>query len=574
MKRPILPFILIAILVSATIGLMADRGILSGWQHRFSDALYGGARPLDNIVIVAVDDKSLQEIGRWPWSRQNYVELLKKLNGTRLVGFDVSFFEESNSIDDTALGRAMRDAGNVIIPREASKFGKTTEWLLPIPALEGIPTGAINIFTDSDGISRSVPSGIGTNPSLSFVLAEKFIGKNPEFAGQRMLVNFAAKPYSFKMLSFTDVINDRIPPDAFKDKIILVGATAQDLHDDYLVPTSEGKRMPGVEIHANALQTILTHKFIDYQSIKSIWIALFALSLLTALLFWGLSGTKALTGAVILFVGLFASALVLYNRGIIVNLIHLPLAIIITGVASVSYIAKNEAKHKKHILSVFGRYVSKEVVDHLLKSEKSLELGGHEKEISVLFVDIRGFTALSEKLTPQQVIGMLNHYFSKMTDIVFKNSGTLDKFIGDCIMAVFNSPENDQDHAYHAVKTAIEMQEACSKQAKGMPGAKATDQPGRNLALPPIKIGIGVNTGRAVVGNMGSTQRQEFTALGDTVNTASRLCGEAEGGQIIIGAKTFEHCKNRIIATKLPPLKVKGKEKPLSVYSVTGLKTK
>ncbi len=556
MKRPILPFILIAIIVSAIIGLMAANGILSGWQHRFSDALYGGARPLDNIVIVAVDDKSLQEIGRWPWSRQNYAELIKKLNESRLVGFDVSFFEESNTLDDAALGRAMRDAGNVIIPKEATKFGKT-EWLVPIPALEGIPTGVINIFTDSDGISRSVPSSIDGNPSLSFALAEKFIGKKPEFTGQKMLVNFAAKPYSFKMHSFTDVINDRVLAGELKGKIILVGATAQDLHDDYLVPTSEGKRMPGVEIHANALQTILTRKFIDYQSEKSTWIAVFALSLLTALLFWGLSGTKSLIGAIILFIGVFASALVLYNRGIIVNLIHLPLAIIATGVASVSYIAKNEAKHRKHILGVFGRYVSKEVVDHLLKNEKSLELGGKEQEISVLFVDIRGFTSISEKLKPKQVIEFLNYYFSKMTDVVFKNNGTLDKFIGDCIMAVFNSPENDPDHAYNAVKTAVEMQEACKKQKQG---------------LPAIKIGIGVNTGRAVVGNMGSTQRQEFTALGDTVNTSSRLCGEAEGGQIIIGEKTYEQCKNKIKAKKLPPMKVKGKAKALTVYEVLGLK--
>jgi adenylate cyclase len=557
MKRPILPFLLIAIIVSAIIGLMAANGILSGWQHRFSDALYGGSRPLDNIVIVAVDDKSLQEIGRWPWSRQNYAELIKKLNESRLVGFDVSFFEESNTLDDAALGRAMRDAGNVIIPKEATKFGKTTEWLVPIPALEGVPTGVINIFTDSDGISRSIPTSIDGSPSLSFALAEKFIGKKPEFAGQKMLVNFAAKPYSFKMLSFTDVINGRVPAGELKGKIILVGATAQDLHDDYLVPTSEGKRMPGVEIHANALQTILTRKFINYQSEKSVWIAVFILSLLVALMFWALSGTKALIGSIVLFVGVFASAIMLYNRGIIVNLIHLPLAIIATGVASVSYIAKNEAKHRKHILGVFGRYVSKEVVDHLLKNEKSLELGGKEQEISVLFVDIRGFTSISEKLKPKQVIEFLNYYFSKMTDVVFKNNGTLDKFIGDCIMAVFNSPENDPDHAFNAVKTAVEMQEACKKTKQG---------------LPAIKIGIGVNTGRAVVGNMGSTQRQEFTALGDTVNTSSRLCGEAEGGQIIIGEKTYEQCKNKIKAKKLPPMKVKGKQKALTVYEVLGLK--
>ena len=147
-----------------------------------------------------------------------------------------------------------------------------------------------------------------------------------------------------------------------------------------------------------------------------------------------------------------------------------------------------------------------------------------------------------------------------MTDVVFKNNGTLDKFIGDSIMAVFNSPQDEPDHAFKAVKAALEMQEACARLQKE--------------GLPKIKVGIGVNTGKAVIGNMGSSQRQEFTALGDTVNTASRLCGAAEGGQILIDESTWQQCKDRIVARKLPPLKVKGKEKPLSVYDVTGLKKK
>ncbi|MEM4240260.1 MAG: adenylate/guanylate cyclase domain-containing protein [Candidatus Woesearchaeota archaeon] len=561
MRKKFLPFLLIAIMSGAALGLMAENGILAGWQHRFSDALYGGAKPLDNIVIVAVDDKSLQEIGRWPWNRTNYVALLKQLNGSRIVAFDISFFEPSIFSEDEALGRAMRSAGNVIIPKEAVKFGNGRtggiEWLNPIPELANITAGVVNIFTDSDGISRSIPVKIGGEQSLAFVIAEKFIGKPSGFDEARMLVNFAGRPFSFKMLSFADVINEKVPAGLFTGKIVLVGATAPDLHDDYLVPTSWGRRMSGIEIHANALQTILMRRFLHYQQMSSVWVVIFLLSLVTALLFWRVSGTKAVIGSAVLFIGLFAAAMLLYSKGVIVNLVHQPLAIIVTGVLCTGYIARAESRHKKHILSVFGRYVSKDVVDHLLKSEKSLELGGQEREISVLFVDIRGFTALSEKLSPSQVIDLLNHYFSKMTDIVFRNNGTLDKFIGDSIMAVFNSPENDPDHAYHAVKTAVEMQEACKKQAKG---------------AQKINIGIGVNTGRAVVGNMGSTQRQEFTALGDTVNTASRLCGEAEGGQIVIGEKTYEQCKNKIIAKKLPPMKVKGKQKALTVYEVKGLK--
>jgi len=238
--------------------------------------------------------------------------------------------------------------------------------------------------------------------------------------------------------------------------------------------------------------------------------------------------------------------------------VYLPLAVLLAGSLCIVYIARSETSHKKQILSIFGRYVSKDVVTHLLKGGQSLELGGVERELSALFVDIRGFTAISEKLKPQGVIAFLNHYFGEMTDIVFRNNGTLDKFIGDSIMALFNSPQDEPEHAFKAVKTAVEMQEACVKLQKE--------------GLPKIQIGIGVFTGKAVVGNMGSKQRQEFTALGDTVNTASRLCGVAEGGQVIIGESTYEQCKDRIIARKLPPLKVKGKEKALIVYDVTGIK--
>lgn len=560
MTRPILPFLLIALGVSAVLVAMVHGGILGVWQHRFSDALYGGAKPLDNIAVIGIDDKSIQELGRWPWGRQQYVALLRQLNGSRLIGFDVGFFEPSTPLEDEALGRAMRSAGNVVIPVEAVKFsqGAPTEWLTPIPALENITTGAVNVYTDPDGVSRSIPARLGTERSLAFVLAEKFIGRPPSFSEPRMLVNYIGKPSSYKTYSFTDVANKRVPPETFADTIVLIGAVAPDLHDDYIVPTSWGGRMPGVEIHAHALQTILTRKFLREQSFRDITLTILILSLIVALLFWSLSEVKAVVGSSALVIGLIAAGLVFYHRGLLLDLVHEALAMIATGALCVLYIARSETAHKKHILSVFGKYVSKDVVEHLLKSEASLELGGQEREISVLFVDIRGFTAISEKLTPHQVIEFLNHYFGAMTDIVFKNNGTLDKFIGDSIMAVFNSPHDEPEHAYKAVKTAIEMMDSCAKlQKKG---------------LPPVRIGIGVNTGKAVIGNMGSQQRQEFTALGDTVNTSSRLCGVADGGQIIISEATYQQCKDKINAKKLPPLRVKGKAKALTVYDVTGLK--
>jgi adenylate cyclase len=564
MSRPVLPFILIALCVSAALIAMAHAGVLGVWQHRFSDALYGGAQPLGNIAIITIDDRSIQEVGRWPWSRQEYVSLLRQLNQSKIIAFDIAFFEQGTPLEDEALGRAMRNAGNVVIPVEAVTFtlqnGTTApaQWLAPVAALENVTTGAVNVYTDADGVSRAVPVRLGDQPGLAFAVAGKLLGKTPAFTDQRMLVNFIGKPNSYPRYSFTDVINKRVPPETFTDKVVFIGSTAADLHDDYIVPTSAGKRMPGVEMHAHALQTLLTHRFLYNQGFTSIALTILALSLLVAFLFWRFNELIAISGSAIIFIALIIASVSFYHRGLLLDLVHELLAVIGASVFSVAYIARSETRHKKHILSVFGKYVSKDVVKHLLESKGSLELGGQVREISVLFVDIRGFTAISEKLSPHQVIEFLNHYFGEMTDIVFTNNGTLDKFIGDSIMAVFNSPHEEKEHAYKAVKTAIEMQDACARlQQEG---------------LPAVKVGIGVNTGKAIIGNMGSSQRQEFTALGDTVNTSSRLCGEAAGGQIIISEATYEQCKDRIHAKKLPPMKVKGKEKALSVYEVTGLK--
>jgi len=248
----------------------------------------------------------------------------------------------------------------------------------------------------------------------------------------------------------------------------------------------------------------------------------------------------------------------MFKKGLILNLVYPPITIIATSLTTIGTIAATETKHKKYILSVFGKYVSKDVVDHLLKSEKAVELGGEEKQVTAMFADIRGFTAMSEKMTPHQVIEVLNHYFGDMTDLVFEHDGTLDKFIGDCLFALWGTPLGDKDHAIKAVKCCLAIQEKLKTQ--------------HTKGIPPINLGMGLCSGPAVVGNMGSAQRQEFTAIGDTVNTASRLSGQASGGQIIISESTFKLVKDKVNVKKLPAVKVKGKTKALTIYQVLTLK--
>ncbi len=545
--------VVVSIVTGLVLILLAHFGVFYTWNLSLTDSLYGGKPALQDIKIITIDDKSLQEIGRWPWNRTVWTDLLQSTQKATVVAFDVAFFEPT--IDDASVGEAMRNSGNVIIAQEYDFDRKVV--LAPAPGLKGVQTANINIFTDQEGVSRSIPVMLNEKPSLALSAAQKYVGKELSVPMQKMIVNFAGPPNSYRTYSAADVITGRVQPDEFENAIVFIGATAPDLHDDYLVPTSHNQRMPGVEIHAHATQTILAKQYLHYQDFTSVAVAILVVSIISGLLYGYVRIRYSAPLLLILLIGYFAAAVFLFKRGLILNLVYPALTMLATSLTTISYVAAHENRNKKYILGIFGKYVSKDVVDHLLKSEKSIELGGIEKEVTALFADIRGFTAMSEKMTPHQVIQVLNHYFGDMTDLVFANDGTLDKFIGDALFALWGTPLEDKEHAYKAVKCAFEIQERLK-----IP---------RDKKVPPINLGIGICSGPAVVGNMGSAQRQEFTAIGDTINTASRLSGVASGGEIIITESTYKMIKDKIDARKLDPLKVKGKEKPLIVYEVISL---
>lgn len=535
-----------AAIIALILSTLAFFNVFSGWNNTLTDTLYTREEPLNNILLVAIDDKSIQEIGRWPWNREVYAPLLVNLYQAKVIAFDIAFFEPTNQ--DIIVANAMRDYGNSVIAKEYDfERNETID-----PKFRNITSAYINVHTDPDGIVRRVSSIIQGNDTFSAAIAKKIAPVNPP---EQFLVSFA-KP--FERISFSDAIKE--DPEKFKDKIILVGATAPNLHDDYLVPVSDGKRMPGVEFHANAVQTILTKKYLEQEPKWMVILTIFALCIALGTLFSFMRmRTAIITGAILLF-SYFGLAIYTSFKGYFLNIIYPPLSLILTTVFCTAVIAAEESKHKKHILGLFGRYVSKDVVKHITETKGAVELGGEEREITAMFADIRGFTSISEKMKPKQVIAFLNHYFGDMTDLVFKHNGTLDKFIGDALFAVWGSPLPQQDHALNAVKCAIEIQERLRTK--------------RKVGMPKIKLGIGICTGPAVIGNMGSKQRQEFTAIGDTVNTASRLSGSTEGGQIIITESTYELVKNHVIAKKLSSIKVKGKEKPVAIYEVLRLMKK
>ncbi|MBD3259140.1 CHASE2 domain-containing protein [Candidatus Woesearchaeota archaeon] len=561
LKNKYLNHLLIAIGIAVLLGLLFNFNFFQGWEVRLDDSLYGGESVLKDIIIVAIDDRSIQAIGRWPWNRSVFIDVLEQLNESAVTGIDVAFFEQYDEEIDRKLAESIEKNGNVVLPVEYLFEKEKTELLEPIPVLKDAAArlAFINFYTDSDGVTRKVPLDIdGRYDSFTSEVYSLYLNKEFKYPRDSLLVNFVGPPRSFKTLSFIEVIEGKTSKADFKDKIVFIGATSPDLHDDYIVPTSEGKAMPGVELHANALQTMITKDFLTRLNYLYVYLLIFVFCLLVAIVLTKMKisyGTFVLIGLGVVYLFLVFR---FFDKGTILPIIYplLSLALPYAGIVLFSYFY--EEKTKRWVINIFGKYTSRAVVDDILtKAEKDqIDLKGEEREVTLLFADIRGFTAMSEKMTAHQVVEMLNKYLSEMTESVFNHEGTLDKYIGDCIMAIFNAPLEQPDHAMLAVQAALDMQERIRKVQTV------------SKDVPKVDVGIGLNTGPAVIGNIGSQKRVDYTAIGDTVNTASRMCSLAGRGELIVTENTYELIKDRVKAKKLEPVKVKGKEKQLQVYLI------
>lgn len=536
-RNKFVSFIVVSIAIACALSALFSAGFLSNIQARLGDSVYDEKPGLKDIIIVKIDDRSLQQIGRWPWDRDIYVDALEAMKDAAVVGMDISFFETSGK--DEELSDAIMKAGNVVLPVELSDDG----FLLPVFAAD---YGHINAITDSDGVTRSFPPALEIYDSFAVKIAEKYLDKNINFDEKRLLINFIGID-KFESVSFIDIEDED-----FTDKIILIGATAPDLHDDVISPFG---RIPGVEMHASIIQMILLEDYIKYQDAGSVIIIIFIMALLVCLIMYALRLSYATIIAVILAIAYVLLAIKMFDYGIVANIIYPVLAVVVVyvGLVILHYFA--EKRSRKWVTEIFGKYVSKDVADEILASGKgALKLKGNRRYITILFADIRGFTSVSEKLNPEQVVNMLNHYLGEMTDIIFEHKGTVDKYIGDAIMALFNAPVMQEDHALRAVRTALHMQQAAKNLSKNAPT--------------PVRYGIGVNTGYAIVGNMGSEKRMDYTAIGDSVNLASRLCGKAGPDEVFIGEETYRLVKGKVSAQKVGKMEVKGKKKKVMVYAV------
>ena len=543
-------------------------GVFSTYQFRLHDPLYGGIEPLANFVILAIDDKSLQEIGRWPWDRKVFAELISKLKTAKVIGVDVVFSEPSNSESDALLGAAIRDSGKVILAVEYTSFEKNGDLisgrnpLVPVPELSGARRGIINLITDADGITRAANTRISGDYALFGEVIARSVVDVDVPRENHFLINMIGAKGSFKTVSISDVLSGKVDESIFNDAVVFIGATAPDLHDDHMAPTSSGVPVPGVEIQANIVQTILTKKYLHYQPRWTVVLAITAAALAVAVLIMLYNPWVVAAFCFFLLVGYLVLVVVLFSSGILVDMIFFPLAVILSYGSNLVHLYRAERRQKMQIIDAFGKYVSPEIVSELMQHPEKLTLGGERRELTIYFSDIRGFTTLSEKLSPEQLVALLNEYLTAMTDIIMSHRGIVDKYIGDAVMAFWGAPLPQKNHAVLACGAALEMMEKL----------KSLQPVWMKKGFPLVECGMGINTGNAVIGNMGSSQRFNYTCMGDTINLGSRLEGLTKeyGVGILISEATRRKLPKEFIVREVDTVKVKGKKEPIIIYELAG----
>ena len=557
---------------------------------RLSDMLFVSSSPSPNIIIVAIDDDTLTEYGKWSdWPRSLHAQAVENLSqaGALAIGFDVLF--EGESPDDPILTKAMTDAGNVVVPvvgaqQVSPRDSEVTfqRFLRPSETIYSASSdiGHANVASDGDGVMRKLPlivsdSGGERYPAFALAVLSTFFGKPipddygatdgalhlldrdiPVDGRKQMRINFVDDPGSFTRISYADVIEGNFDQDVVKHNIILVGMTATGEPDSWITPVSPEK-MYGIEIYANAIDTILRQRFL----VETGW----PTTLLIALLFVGATGVALplirlrwgalLTGG--LFVGYLVAVSFAFHSGFILNILYPLLVLPITLIAVILCRTVAEQSAQREITHLFGRYVSTEVAREILNlaDNDQLQSEGVWRESTVLFADIRGFSDLCKRPEPERILAVLNSYFSVIIRCILANEGMINQFAGDCVKAVWNAPRDQTDHALLAVKAALESQ-------------TALDDMRRDSTLPQVQFGIGINSGHAVAGNVGSEARTEYTVIGDTVNLAYALCAGAPGGQIWISHSTYERVRGHVELKELAPLRIKGSQEPVRVYQV------
>ncbi len=591
--------LLLSLLGAGIITAVCASGVLLSFSNAINDTVYQRPQaPDERIVVIGIDNRSIEELGPWPWDRSVIAQAIAYLNSDpqnapAVIGLDVVFDATSNPTSDAELAQVVQEGGNVVVGAFAV-FGSeivtnpdgsfyvddyaVVDYKEPYAALkEGAMVGHVNAMLDSsDSILRHAIWEIKTPngeiiPAFYTVLAQEyarstgtpFPEKPPTDARGNWYVLQQSLPGSYSDgISVVDLVNGTTPPQFFKDKIVLIGPYATGLQDEYKTPIAPAESMYGVEWQANTLASLLQGTA-KSESLVAQYVIIY---LLTFLCFWAMYDRTLLFSTLFWLSGglLWAgTCVVMFMLGEVLHILYGLIAATVAYVISIIQNYIRELKERQRISFTFQRYVAPEIVTELLKNDaRNLSLGGRTVDIAVLFADIRGFTTLSSKLPATTVVELINKILSISSECILQNHGTLDKYIGDCTMAFWGAPLPQDDYIFNAVKTALELQSRLNVLSHEL-----EEQYGF-----PMGCGIGVNCGSAVVGNIGSATRMDYTIIGDTVNTASRLEGRAKSGEVYVSKSVVTALSGRVEFEYLGnDFAIKGLPEDFEIYRAVGI---
>lgn len=534
------------------------------------------------ITVVGIDEASFSALGlQWPWPRRLHAELVDRLAaaGAAVIVFDIIFAEPSNQEDDQRFADSIRRAGNVVLAadrvyRESSSI---RQWLRIDPHRTftdaGAQVGLATVALDRDLVVRQIPESAD---ALWRTVIVRLIRAHPEITpnlgiSPGSLIRYAGGDHTFPYVSYHEIVKPTgsIPVDFFKDQVVLIGRDVKaspDVEsaqaDLFATPflASTGWLTPGAEVHANIIETVLGRNAITRlpDGAVAALLALVAAASAAAMRRWR-PLWSALFGAAI--AGVIGAAVwgafLQWNLWVPAGSALALIPLMYVSLGGWSYLG--EQMRRREITRVFSLYVTPQVVNYLIAHPERINLGGERRELTLMFTDLKEFTTISERLSPERVTNLLNRYFTDMTDIVLEYQGTVCAFIGDAIMAFWGAPVDDDDKAYRAVAAAIAMQ-------KAMHALRADFA---REDLPPIHMRIGIHSGSAVVGNLGSAKRFDYTAIGDDVNLAARLEGANKlyATGILVSSDTARQIEGRIALRPVDRVIVKGKSQAIEVFT-------
>jgi adenylate cyclase len=632
MKSNYLKYLLISVFLSSvsllTLLSFFDRFENQIYDLRFKQRYFYSAEEgsLQDVVIVDIDSRSALKLGKYyEWPRSYFAAAADVLSNKKaaVIAYDLLFDKSNYHDQDSILSASFMNAGNIIAGynfeyedrdnfiyadssgcmignAEVIKQGrdfKTEEYDIMNCGAENIlssalTNGYLSIDSDDDGVIRKVQllkryRG-DLYPSIALTVCMKLLdadnssfdlknGESISFYSKKenrtvsipvdennyMLIHYKGPWGTFRTVSFYDVMEDRVGKKTFKDKPVIIGSSLRGLMDLRSAPIQ--KHLPGVEVHANIINTVLSGDFI-YKSGKNVTLLIMVLGILfTGLIIF--TRLNIIISTVLIVLIAFAyyklTGTLFFRYNYVLDTTRPVLALFFTFLVSyiISYYKENKAK--KFIRATLGKYVPEVVSKEILKNPDRFKLGGEKKEITMMFSDIRNFTSYSEKTDPKELVGFLNIYLSRMTGVIKRNQGTLDKYMGDAVICFFGAPL-DVDHPYLACKAALE----CMEELKKLKSELAED------TFKNIDIGIGFNTDTVTVGNIGSDDLFDYTAIGDGMNLASRLEGlnKYYGTNILTSDTTYEKVKDEFLFRELDELSVKGKDKAVKIYELLGYK--